>query len=225
MSSSGSTTSSTLPVRVSNTPLDRAALCEVARLHQLALPQAFLSSLGVGLLTEFYAGIQRYQGGTLLTARAEDGTCKIVGFVSGVDDIAVFHRWLTRKHFPRAAFRLLPSLAMHACLPSMWRKLAELLFYPRKAKKLDVELPAAELLSLGVAESHRRHGIARELYVQLMNHFQQQHVPAFRILVGGQLPEAPAFYQAQGALEVARFELHAGGQTLVFVQEVPTTKS
>lgn len=212
---------STPTPQVSDALLDRAALREVARLHQLALPRAFLSSLGIGLLAEFYAGIQRYPGGLLLTAQAEQGAGPIVGFVAGVDDIAAFHRWLTRRHFPSASFRLLPSLARHACLPSNWRKLAELLFYPRRAKKIDIDLPAAELLSLGVAESHRRQGIARELYVQLMNHFQQNHVLAFRILVGGELPAAAAFYQAQGAREVTRFELHAGGETIVFVQEVP----
>lgn len=219
------TVGTALPAKVCNDPLDRPALREVARLHQLALPHAFLSSLGVELLAEFYAGIHRFKGGILLTARSNEGAGPIVGFVSGVNDVAAFHRWLTRKHFPRSAFRLLPSLALLACRPGVWKKLAELLFYPRRAKQISVELPAAELLSLGVASTHRRQGIARELYVELLNHFRQANVIAFRILVGGQLPEAPAFYQAQGAQEVARFELHAGRQTVVFVHEVPAPKA
>lgn len=180
-----------------------------------------MTSLGTAALTEFYAAVQQSPGGILLTV--QDGTSQphIAGFVAGTVDALAFHRWLTRKYLPRAVLRLLPTLARMACSPRVWKKAGELLLYPRKSRGIVIPLPAAELLSIGVDESHRRQHLASNLYAQLGERFRQQGTLAYRILVGGTLPAAHNFYFAQGAREVARFELHAGSETVVYVQDVP----
>jgi GNAT superfamily N-acetyltransferase len=117
----------------------------------------------------------------------------------------------------------LPSLAWQACQPRVWRKLVELVRYPQRteqAQQGQQTLPPAELLSLAVVEDHRRQGLARALYAQLIETFRQQGVASFRILVGGNLATARRFYAAQGATEAATLELHAGEQTIVFEQSL-----
>ena len=205
--------------RIHSGILNRAALREVAQLHRQALPKAFLSSLGLEMLIAFYDGVQKYSGGQLLTVQGDDGK-QIIAVITGVDDLTKFHRWLLRKHLPQAAWRLLPSLAKHSFSSRVRRKLKELLFYPRRAKKVHSDLPNAELLSLAVDESARRKGLARALYGQLVQNFTEQRVPAFRILVGSELADARAFYERQGAMLATSFPLHAGGETIVYVQTV-----
>jgi hypothetical protein len=220
VSASEISTSSILPFDVTDGPLDRAALREVARLHRQSLPKAFLSSLGIGVLTEFYAGIQHFSGGMLIAARVGNNDQEIAGFAAGVDDVSAFHRWLTQRHFPLASVRLLPDIARLACSPRVWRKAGEVLFYPRRAHLLQPDLPPAEFLSLGVGESYRNQLLALRLYRLLVDRFRQRGVMAFRILVGSELHSVRRFHRAMGATEIANFELHSGSQTIVLVQSI-----
>ena len=204
--------------RIRHEVLDRTALKQVAKLHQQALPNAFLSSLGVEMLIAFYDGVQKYPGGQLLSVRVEDS--QVIAVITGVDDVEAFHRWLIRKHLPWRSFKLLPGLLKQCFSARVRRKLKELLFYPRRAKQAHSDLPRAELLSLAVDASARRKGLAKRLYTRLVKNFQEQRVPAFRILVGGELTGARAFYESQGAIAATRFPLHAGGETVVYIHTV-----
>ena len=168
-------------------------------------------------------GVQRYPGGILVTARAEDSHREVLGFAAGVDDVTAFHRWLTRRYYPARLWRLWPAALRLACAPRAWKKLGEILFYPHRAQAMRVDLPAAEFLTLGVAEAQRNQRLAPRLYARLVEQFRQRGVLAFRILVGGELRSVQGFHRAMGAREVARFELHSGSETILFVQPVSPT--
>ena len=95
----------------------------VARLHRLALPQGFLSTLGDRTLSTLYRAIGAHGDSTVLVA--DDGS-GVVGFVAGTTDVGRCYRHvLTTSSIPLAASGL-----VHLFRPRVVRRVAETLTYP-----------------------------------------------------------------------------------------------
>ncbi|WP_338140595.1 GNAT family N-acetyltransferase [Candidatus Kuenenia sp.] len=119
----------------------------------------------------------------------EDG--KIVGFVSGVISIRGFYKEFFKKNFIKGTVYLLPKLLK----PVTMRKTLETLFYPAKKEN---DLPDAELLSIVVEENYQGKGVARKLFIKLVDEFKTRGVFRFKVVVGSNLIAACRFYEKNG---------------------------
>jgi ribosomal protein S18 acetylase RimI-like enzyme len=99
------------------------------------------------------------------------------------------------------------------------RRILEIVRYGRGER--ETGWPAAELLSIAVAQDARGQGIADSLYARLIEAFRNAGVAEFRIVVGNALAPAHRFYRRMGAVEAGKIEVHAGDESTVYVQRVP----
>ena len=183
---------------------------QVARLHAANLDQGFLSSLGVGFLTELYRAIDRCPQSVLIV-KTEQG--KVVGFVTGLaGPMTLVYKHLMRR-FLIWSMPLFPVL----CSPTRMSRVAEILRYTKKGPARS-DLPTAELLSIVVDPAYRGKGIAESLYADLTAYFKQMQVGRFKIVVGEKLAPAHKFYQRMGAQPWTDLELHQGAKSVVYVQ-------
>ena len=184
----------------------------VAEIHAGNIDQGFLSTLGVGVLTQLYRAIDESQGGALFVAT--DGG-RIAGFVSGgVGMSRIYRRMLA--HWLALVPALLPALLR----PSVLRGLFELLRHAVRKQDGGADLPRAELLSLAVAPEYRGQGVAEALYQALCGRFAADGYGAFRIVVGEALAPAHRFYQKMGARAETKVEVHRGRESVIYVQSI-----
>jgi ribosomal protein S18 acetylase RimI-like enzyme len=185
----------------------------IARLHCQALRYGFLSRVGERFLTLLYGTMRDLPDAILVAASQGD---RLVGFVSGTVSTGGLYRAFLRRHLFRGGLILLPHLLSLGRL----RRVLETLAYPfRKQATTEAEapLPAAELLSIAVAEDCRGTGIAPGLYRRLCQEFERRQVPAFRIVVGAGLAPARRFYAKMGAREARIVTVHQGEESLILV--------
>jgi glycosyltransferase involved in cell wall biosynthesis/GNAT superfamily N-acetyltransferase len=130
-------------------PASTADAPALARLHRAALPDAFMSGLGVRFLRRFYGALLDDPGSTVVVAEA-DGA--VVGFAAGAASLPSFAR--------RFALYALPSLVR----PRQLRRALESARYARRRG----DLPEAELISVAVAPSIRGRGVGRKLVTDVV---------------------------------------------------------
>ncbi len=183
---------------------------QVARLHAGNLEQGFLSSLGIGFLTELYRAIDRCPQSVLIV-KSEQG--RVVGFVAGLAGPMTLIYKLLMQRFLIWSMPLIPVLLS----PSRMRRVLEILRYTNKGISR-TDLPTAELLSIVVTPDHRGSGSAEALYTDLTAYFKQMQVTKFKIVVGANLAPAHKFYQRMGAQPMTDLELHRGTKSVVYVQ-------
>jgi ribosomal protein S18 acetylase RimI-like enzyme len=191
---------------------------QVAHLHATNLDQGFLSSLGIGFLTELYRAIDHCPQSVLIVKSEQD---KVVGFVAGLAGPMTLIYKLLMQRLLIWSMPLIPILLS----PSRMRRVLEILRYTKKGIPR-TDLPVAELLSIVVTPDHRGNGSAEALYTALTAYFKQMQVTKFKIVVGGNLAPAHKFYQRMGAQPLADLELHQGAKSVVYVQTLaPATGS
>jgi len=184
---------------------------QVARLHIEMIGKGFLSSLGEAFLTEVYRAIDEDPSSVLFV---EERAGRVIGFVAGTTGARSMYRRLLRR-LPSVLWSLRGSLISPRRLAGML-KIAR---YVRHGGPSLPALPAAELLSIAVEPACRGTGVAEGLFRRLETHFGARGVEAFKIIAGEQLEPAHRFYRRVGARLEARFALHAGAESLVFVRE------
>lgn len=185
---------------------------QVARIHQQAISEGFLSSLGVNFLSLLYEAIDRSRDSVLLVVR--DGG-RVVGFVSGAPGLREVYRYLLNSWF-RLGMALLPSFFS----PRKVFRILETFSFSRKNNPDLSSLPRDELLSIAVEESFRGKGHAETLFRDLQDYFRTAKVKQFKIVVGDALAPAHKFYCRMGARPVAQTEVHKGSGSVVYVCDV-----
>jgi ribosomal protein S18 acetylase RimI-like enzyme len=127
--------------------------CEkIARVHLLAFPGFFLSSLGKNVLKEFYRALIQTPHCVVLIALAGD---ECVGFAAGSTRGGRLGRILLRR--PRF---LLVTLAAVACRPQLWTRVIR---RRSRFQRPDNDPAAAVLWSIGVRKTSQGHGMGRAL--------------------------------------------------------------
>lgn len=184
---------------------------QVARMHIETIGRGFLSSIGEEFLALVYRSIDEDRRSALFVE--QEGT-RVIGFVSGTTNPRSMYRQLL-WHLPAVIWSLRSSLIS----PKRLAKMCNVARYMRGGGPKLPDLPPAELLSMAVATSHRGCGVAERLFRRLEHRFDEQGVPAFRIIVGEPLVPAQRFYQRMGAQRAAHFEMHQGAKSLVFVRQ------
>lgn len=188
---------------------DRATYRAVARLHVQNLDQSFLATLGEGFLTELYRAMDKADDCTLIVERI-DGD--VVGFVTGGRAMGPIYKAM----IPRVLIWGW-GLSLRLLSPKRLKRVLDILRYDGGDGFADIP---AELFSIAVAPSARGKGVAPRLYARLIEHFTQQDIPAFRIIVGGDLAPAHGFYKKMGAILVGDIALHAGEVSKVYRQDI-----
>jgi len=187
---------------------DRSTLRAVARLHASCISQGFLSSLGSRFLTVLYRAIDRSASAVLIVETDDSG---VIGFVAGGNGMGPIYRQMLRD-FPALIAALAPVIVQP-------RKVIGIIEVLRRGGG-GKDLPAHELFAIAVAPAARGSGTAPKLYRALCDHFQQQDVGAFRIVVGDTLAPAHRFYKRMGAEPVSTIHLHENATSTVYVQTV-----
>ena len=186
----------------------------VARLHRMALPKGFLSSLGTPLLAELYIGLADAHDTWVWVAESTEREC--VGFIAGTIDVRASYKHVLRYHLPRLALHALPALRHR----DVWTRALETLRYPDR-QDLDQsptthEIPQSnsrsELLSLAVAPEARGRGLGRRLIGQLELALRSRTPPdapvCYRVVTDNLDARSNAFYRSVGFEFVKTFLHH-----------------
>jgi len=180
----------------------------VARLHRMALPNAFLSTFDDRFLAELYWGIANVSRSGVWVAVDADDCC--LGFVSGTADLRRCYRdVLTRRGLPLlcAGFRRLLA-------PATLRRVAETLIYPFRnlvstATRPDAEIDLPELLSIAVDARARGHGVGRRLVMRLESELVTWAAgETYRVVTDATDPQSNLFYQKTGFRLAGSFKHH-----------------
>jgi glycosyltransferase involved in cell wall biosynthesis/ribosomal protein S18 acetylase RimI-like enzyme len=191
-------------------PIVRARLADVegiSRLHTIAMPTAFLPTLGQGFLRRFHRSLVTDREATVVVARDQHGA--VVGFAAGVPSTRRFsHRFLVRHgvgatvsiaRSPRALRRLLETRSYASSRPS------------RSAGD-------AELIAVAVAERYRGQGLGRALTASVVEALATGGAPMVRVLVGAENAAAVGLYASEGFAPHHSIEVHEGQRSLVMTR-------
>lgn len=160
-----------------------------------------------------YRAIDECDASVLIVAQVNG---QAVGFVAGGAGMGPIYRRMLR-YWPQLFWALLPSAFSYRRV----RRIIEIMRYSRGgASNVGMTLPDAELLSIAVDPAFRGQGHAESLYRNLSDHFKQQGVTGFKIVVGAALAPAHKFYQRMGAIGTCQIAVHHGEASTVYVQEI-----
>lgn len=191
----------------------RQDISQVVGIHRQEIGQGFLSSLGDRTLNLIFSLSAQGESGVLITAM-DPISGQICGFVCGTTDTSAFYRDFLRRHLFTGTLQLAPKLLSPARL---WRVM-ETLIYP--TRKIDVDLPEAELLIIAVADTYKGRGVAQALFYELVKVFSEKRVPRFKVVAGASLARAQRFYQKLGPAKRASIEVHRGQLSTVYIFNV-----
>lgn len=191
--------------------LNRSDYRAVAELHCDYINQGFLTTLGVPFLTLLYEAIDKDSQSVLLVERVGS---TIVGFITGTRGLGPIYKQLLLH-----PLRLVSSLKSCFLSPSKVYKIAEILSVG-KGGSATIDLPEEELLSIVVSKAYQGGGHAEELFEALCAHFRAEGATHFRIVVGGGLERAHAFYTRMGSTAVQEIQVHKGINSLIYVKEI-----
>lgn len=183
---------------------------KVAQLHCEHIDQGFLATLGPSFLSLLYEAIDKDKSSVLI-AKEVDG--EVIGFVSGAVSLRSIYKQLLYRPFSL-------FIALTSCLFSiskLW-KIFEILFIGKNNPILK-GLPRHELLTIVIDPSHQGQGHAEDLFRRLCNHFNDNNVMNFKIVVGLDLARAHAFYLKMGCKVAGEMQVHKGIHSLVYVKQ------
>jgi len=171
-------------------------LSDLARLHRLALPNGFLSTLGDPFIASLYLGISSTPRSVVLVAIDMDGA--VLGFISGACDVRACYVSILKRRGLSLLIRLAPSLRHSA----VWRRAWETLTYPfRKNDGVSTGSEAvppgkAELLSIAVSGKARGKGVGRTLVNALDERFRGFGLEGdYRVVTDALDSQSNAFYE------------------------------
>jgi ribosomal protein S18 acetylase RimI-like enzyme len=183
------------------TPLVRPGLpgdaATIAALHAQRIGEGFLVSLGPRFLTRLYRRIAVSPGSVLLVAEADSA---VVGFVAATTG--------TR--------RLYIDFLRHDAVPAGLAALPALLRSPKRVWETlrygagDDELPAAEVLSIAVAEEAAGQGVGGALLAAALDGLTRHGAVEAQVVTAAGNAAALAMYERAGFRRRGRTEVHAG---------------
>ena len=178
----------------------------MGRLHASALPTAFLPTLGEGFLTQLYRELATDPSAVALVA-VRDGL--VTGFAAGVRSVDAFYRRFALRRGAVAALAAAPRLRD----PDVRASLRETARYPTASS----ELPAAELLAIGVDDGARGTGVGRALAEGVLRGLGRRGADSCKVVVGADNDGANRFYDALGFRRVSTIAVHEGTDSYVWV--------
>jgi ribosomal protein S18 acetylase RimI-like enzyme len=187
-------------------PVLKSHTADVAKLHRLALPNGFLSTLGDDFLGTLYLGIGKAPRSVVWVAVNDKD--EVLGFVSGTCDVKNCYKSVLSTSFFQLGWNSIPSL-IHL---SVWKRIWETLMYPLKNEKspADNDKQAhAELLSIAVSEKARGMGLGRALVNKLETSFiEWGHLNKYQVVTDALDSRSNGFYEGVGFTFQKKFFHH-----------------
>lgn len=185
----------------------RSVYRQIAGIHASSIDKGFLSSLGVSVLSLIYEAIDADQNSILIV---EIKNNEVVGFVAAGNGISSIYKELIYR-LPRIIFALMPVLISLTKI----KQILEILQHESN-KIANTDLPSVELYSIAVKGTEQRKGTASRLYGKLVDHFREEGVEEFRIIVGDSLISAHKFYKQMGAIPMRKIAVHKGAESTIY---------
>jgi ribosomal protein S18 acetylase RimI-like enzyme len=160
-----------------------------ANLHITGIRTGFISSLGADFVMVLYEAIANSENSFGLVAEKEGN---IVGFIAFSDSVKSLYKYVLRKKGLRLAMILAGKIFSWKRI----RNIFQTLFYPQRTNRL--QLPAAELLSIVVAEPQRGTGLSSELIREGFFCCRQRGIEKVKVLVGSENGPANRLYRKCG---------------------------
>jgi len=176
----------------------------VAVLHASQITEGFLSFLGPRFLRRLYRRIGLSPDCFLLIADEHGET---VGFIAGSTDVARLYRsFLLRDGIPATVFAV-------GRLVTGWRRMLETLRHGSSDGAGSGR--GTELLAVAVDRAHQGQGAGRMLVGAFLDEVTAQGNHAAHVVVGAANHDAVTLYARAGFVEIERFELHPGTESLL----------
>jgi len=186
---------------------------KLAYFHKLYIPSGFISSLGNRFLSILYKHISESTVSFSLVAKDNE---KIIGFITGTENLSKFYKDFFMKKFFVAFFTLLPYFFN----PKIIFKISETFLYPKRKNKISKNMPTAELLSIVVDKEYREKGVAKKLFQELVNEYKKRGINEFKVIVGSNLLNAIKFYEKMGCRYLDKIQVHKGEDSLIYVYNI-----
>jgi ribosomal protein S18 acetylase RimI-like enzyme len=164
-----------------------AGKCAV--LHIQGIPTGFISSLGQEFVAALYEAIAEDKNSFGFVAIEDE---KVLGFVAFSTNLSKLYKYVILKKGFKFAFILARKMMSLQTIKRVWANL----FYPKKMKQMD--LPAAELLSIVVASEGRGKGLAKQLVNAGFEECRKRHIEKVKVLVAADNEAANKLYQKCG---------------------------
>jgi ribosomal protein S18 acetylase RimI-like enzyme len=187
-------------------PATEREAAEVARLHVAGIKEGFLPTLGIPFLRRLYRRMVRSPGSFVLVATVDQ---RIAGFVAGTESVGWLYRSFLLRDGISAAVKAAPRLARS------WRRAVETLTYGAGDGGHKDDLPAAELLSIAVAEGWRGRGVGRALVEAFQAEMGQRQIATAKVIVAAHNDQAVSLYRATGFHVVTQISVHGSTESLV----------
>ncbi|MBO4432161.1 MAG: GNAT family N-acetyltransferase [Clostridia bacterium] len=133
---------------------------DIAKLHNKAFPNFFLTQLGLPFLSALYHGYFEDDKSGILIAKEND---KLYGFLAYSNDYPRFFKQLIKKHILKFAFCSLKAAVLH---PSFIRRILGAF---KKSNSVVKPQKYVELASICVDPKHENKGIGSALIKELIN--------------------------------------------------------
>jgi ribosomal protein S18 acetylase RimI-like enzyme len=188
---------------------DRSEAERIAEIHQQEIKKGFLSSLKSSFLTKIYSAVIESKSSFCIVAEENK---EIIGFIAGTSDLDNFYFYFLKSYFFQAIFFLFPQIFNLDRI----KKIIEILFYPRKEKKL----PKAELLTIAVKSQFQGQGIATQMLKNFILEMKKRRVANFKVVVGEELSLAIGFYEKMGFKFYSSTTIHKNQPSRVYIYNI-----
>lgn len=158
-------------------------------MHIQGIPTGFISSLGQEFVAALYEAIAEDKNSFGFVAIEDE---KVLGFVAFSTNLSKLYKYVILKKGFKFAFILARKMMSLQTIKRVWANL----FYPKKMKQMD--LPAAELLSIVVASEGRGKGLAKQLVNAGFEECRKRHIEKVKVLVAADNEAANKLYQKCG---------------------------
>lgn len=176
---------------------------QIARLHYSAIDTGFLSSLGSGFLNSLY----KYLISKEIVLVCREGEM-VLGFVSfSYNSGMMIKKFL---FYPAGVVSFLLAILKRPSLVFSAIETFRIPFKNKSAgeKKLAIDLPEAELLSISVDPGTQKAGIGTLLLSGLEKRLSEEGVKEYKVVAGANLIAANRFYQKNGFHLATQINIH-----------------
>lgn len=166
-------------------------------IHQEALPEDFLPSLGTSFLSTLYQGLIGKRGifGFVALEKGE-----VIGFVLGTEDMDKFLKVGLLSNFIKLSLLLFLQILKK---PTILKNIFETFFYSHKESG-----PKAELVVIALDEAYRGRGLGKTLVVVLEKEMKKRKIKEYKLTVTKRNSKAIAFYNRLGFEKKSEFRLY-----------------
>jgi ribosomal protein S18 acetylase RimI-like enzyme len=205
-------------------------LKQVAALHEACFPDYYLTRLGTAFLEAMYGWYVKSP--EAIAYVAIDDSRHVVGFVAGTSGAESYHRSLFRHQFGPLLRALLAHLIRRPLFTwnLIWERkdllpqavsalLSRTSGAPAESSAVVERPPTASLVSIAVAPSHRRSGIARDLTELFLADARQRGNELVTLSVREDNVAARGFYESLRWTQVARSDEEYHGSFSITYQK------